>query len=253
MKAFLGKEWMEMVRTGRGILLLLIFVLFGIMNPAIAKLTPWLMEQMAGSIEASGFLVTETTVDAMVSWTQFFKNMPMALAAFVLLCSGMFTGEYLSGTLIPVVTKGLPRRNIVAAKAMMLTAGWSILYLVCYGITFAYNAYFWDNGIASHLICAAACWWLFGIWVIAFLVLFSAAARTTAQVLAGTGGIVIAAYVLGMFPKLGAVLPIKLMDGMALLQGAASPVEFAESAAWAGVSIVLCMVLAVACFERKRL
>ena len=43
MKAFLKKEWMEMTRTGRMWILVLIFVLFGIMNPAMAKLTPWMM------------------------------------------------------------------------------------------------------------------------------------------------------------------------------------------------------------------
>ena len=36
MKAFLKKEWMEWWRTGRFMVLLLIFVLFGIMNPAMA-------------------------------------------------------------------------------------------------------------------------------------------------------------------------------------------------------------------------
>ena len=50
MRAFLKKEWMEAVRTGRLGILLLVFVLFGIMNPAMAKLTPWMMELMADSL-----------------------------------------------------------------------------------------------------------------------------------------------------------------------------------------------------------
>ena len=45
--AFLKKEWMETVRSGKLLLLIIIFTIFGIMNPAIAKLTPWLMEMMA--------------------------------------------------------------------------------------------------------------------------------------------------------------------------------------------------------------
>ena len=39
MNAFLKKEWMEWNRTGRSWILMLVFVLFGIMNPALAKLT----------------------------------------------------------------------------------------------------------------------------------------------------------------------------------------------------------------------
>ena len=42
--AFMKKEWMDLVRSGRLMILLVIFLLFGIMNPAIAKLTPWMME-----------------------------------------------------------------------------------------------------------------------------------------------------------------------------------------------------------------
>ena len=117
MRAFLKKEWMELVRTGRLLLLLLIFILFGIMNPAIAKLTPWIMvEQLA----ESGLALTAVTVDAMTSWTQFYKNIPMALGVFVLLHSGIFTTEYQKGTLIPVVTKGLSRPRIAAAKTILL-------------------------------------------------------------------------------------------------------------------------------------
>ena len=57
MKAFLRKEWMEMTRTGRLLILTVIFLLFGIMNPAIAKLTPWLMDMMKESIAESGLNV----------------------------------------------------------------------------------------------------------------------------------------------------------------------------------------------------
>ncbi len=44
--AFTKKEFMELIRTGKALLLMILFILFGIMNPAIAKLTPWLLETM---------------------------------------------------------------------------------------------------------------------------------------------------------------------------------------------------------------
>lgn len=47
---FVKKECMELLRTGKLTVLLIIFILFGIMNPAIAKLTPWLMEAMADTL-----------------------------------------------------------------------------------------------------------------------------------------------------------------------------------------------------------
>ena len=76
--AFLKKELLFQLRTGKGMILGILFVLFGIMNPAVAKLTPWLMEMMADSLAESGMIITGITVTAMDSWVQFFKNMPMA-------------------------------------------------------------------------------------------------------------------------------------------------------------------------------
>ena len=139
--AFMKKEWMEHMRSGRIIILGLLFVLFGIMNPAIAKLTPWLLEMMADSLEATGMVVTEVTVTAMDSWVQFFKNIPMALIAFVLLEGSVLTGEYQSGTLVLSLTKGLKRHQVLFSKAVVLTLLWTAGYWLCFAITYGYNAY----------------------------------------------------------------------------------------------------------------
>ena len=220
MRAFLKKEWMELCRTGRLLILLLIFTLFGIMNPALAKLTPWLLETLSDSLAAAG-LVTTT--------------------------------ESQKGTLIPVITKGLSRRKIVLAKALLILAIWTAMYLLCFGITYGYNAYFWDNSIANHLFLAAALTWLFGVWIIALLIFFSVVSQSGTQVLLGVGGIAMGVYILSMFPKLSTFLPVKLMDCMSLLQGANNPGDYYISIAIAGLIALLCMLLAVVFFDRKRL
>ena len=253
MRAFLRKEWMELCRTGRLLILLLIFILLGIMNPALAKLTPWLAEMASESLADAGFITTAVTVDAMTSWGQFYKNIPAGIIIFILISSGSFTNEYQKGTLVPVVTKGLSRRKIVLAKALMIFASWTTLYLLCFGITYGYNAYFWDNSIAQHPFFATAMVWLFGVWVIALLVFFSAMAQNGTQVLLGVGGIAMGVYMLSMFPKLSKFLPIKLMDGMSLLQGADHPGDYYGGIAVSGLMVFLCMVLAVVFFDRKQL
>lgn len=253
MRAYLKKEWMELCRTGRLLILLLLFALFGIMNPALAKLTPWLMETLSQSLADAGLVTVDVTVDAMTSWAQFYKNFPIMLILFILMSSGSFTAEYQKGTLIPMVTKGLSRRKIVLAKGLTLFAAWTGLYLLCFGITYGYNSYFWDNSVADHLLPAAVATWLFGAWATALLVFFSALSQSSTQVLLGTGGVAMGAYLLSMFPKLSAALPIKLMDGMSLLQGAKDPGDYALSIAVAAVMIFLCMALAVLLFDRKRL
>ena len=253
MKTFLKKEWMETIRTGRGFLLLLIFGLFGIMNPAIARLTPWMMKVMSESLRDAGFVMTAVEVNAMISWSQFYKNIPLALIIFVLLVSGSFTGEYQKGTLIPVVTRGLSRRKIVAAKALMIMGLWTSGYFLSFGITFAYNEYFWGNGIASHLLFGAVCFWLFGLWVLGILLFLSTAARTGTQVLFGTGAAALGIYVLGMLPAPGRWLPARLMDGMSLLQGHTVPADYFKNVIIACAMTALFLHFSVLCFDRKRL
>lgn len=253
MRAFLKKEWMETVRTGRGLILLLIFVLFGIMNPAFAKFTPWMMQVMSESLEEAGLIIEAVNVDAMTSWTQFYKNIPLALIIFVLLESGNFTSEYQRGTLIPAVTKGLSRKKILAAKTIMMASLWTIGYFLCYGITFSYNAYFWDNSIASHCFFGAVCYWLFGLWVIGFMILFSAISGNNTQVLLGTGAAAVGAYLLGLFPKFSVWTPARLMDGMSLLQGIVGPGDYLAGILVSFVLFILCLLLSAAGFDRKKL
>ncbi len=216
--AFTKKEWLETIRSGKLVILTVLFLLFGVMNPAIAKLTPWMMELMSESLSGTGLIVTQIQVDALVSWTQFFKNIPIALIAFILIYSGIFTREYQSGTLVLVLTKGLSRSKAVLAKTALMLAVWSFCYWLCFGVTYGYNMYFWDNGIARSLLAAVGCWWLFGIWIISLTVFFSTV------------------FVLGIFPLVKEYTPTNLLNASILLTGATEPAAY-------GKAVVLTVVL----------
>lgn len=251
--AFMQKEFTEQLRSGRLMILGLLFVLFGIMNPAIAKLTPWLLETMADSLAESGMIVTDVKVSAMDSWVQFFKNMPMGLITFVLLESSIFTKEYNSGTLVLSLTKGLERYKVVISKTVALTVLWSICYWLCFEITYGYNAYFWDNSIAQNLIFSVMCWWLFGVVVVALMVLFSTVSNTNTGVLLGTGGVVLASYLVGLLPKCSKYLPTFLTDGNSLIYGLAETKTYMSSLVIAMATGVICFVISIPIFNKKQL
>lgn len=216
--AFLKKEWMEYCRTGKLIIIVVIFALFGLMNPAIAKLTPFLMEQLA-SMEDSGMVITVSTVDASMSWMQFYKNIPMALVVMLLLFGGILTNELQKGTLIPVLTKGLSRWKVLLTKGINLILIWTGGYWLCYGITYFYSDYYWDNSIMSNLFFTAFCYWLFGMMIMALMTLFSAMTTSFGGVVLGVGVIYFAMTLLGMIPKISSYLPIYLTSTSELLAG----------------------------------
>ncbi len=251
--AFTKKEWMEQLRSGRLLITVALFLLFGIMNPAVAKLTPWLFEMLADSFAESGIIVTDVKVSAMDSWIQFFKNMPIGLIAFVLLQGAIFTGEYGSGTLVLSLTKGLERFKVVVAKASVLVAIWSLGFWLCFGITYLYNCYFWDNAVAQNLVFSVVCWWLFGIFVISLMILFSTLSVSNTGVLLGTGAVVLASYVVGFLPKVSQYLPTRLMDGNSVIYGIAEANEYFAALLVTAVAAAICFAVSIPIFNKKQL
>ena len=150
--AFTKKELVARIRSFKLIILAAVFVFLGIMNPAVAKLTPALFEMLAPLMEGSGLQIGTVTVSALDSWVQFFKNAPMGLIVFIVLEGNTFTKEYGSGTLVLSLTKGLSRYKVVVAKAAVMQALWTVLYFLSFGITYLGNMLFWDNSVAKELM-----------------------------------------------------------------------------------------------------
>ncbi len=251
--AFMEKEYREAARTGKLLILILLFVLFGIMSPAIAKLTPWIMEMYADTMTENGLIVTSVQVDAMTSWTQFFKNSPIALIAFVLIFSDIFTKEYKSGTLLLVLTKGLSRYKAVFAKTVLLLSLWTVGYGICFAITYGYNAYFWDNGIANNLFFSVTIWWLFGVWVICLIVLFSTLLSNNTGVSLCTGGTALLAYLLSIIPKVKMYSPAMLMDTNSLLMDAAKIDTYIKAIVIAAFLCIVCVTVSIPVINKKQL
>lgn len=251
--AFTKKECMELTRSGKLLILTALFCFFGILNPLMAKLTPWLMEAMSGQLAENGFIVGQIEVTAMTSWTQYFKNIPVAMIVFLVCFSGILTGEYQKGTLVNVITKGLSRWKIILSKTLVMAAAWTICSLLCFGITWGYNAYLWDNGVAQNVTFAAFACYLLGLWLLSVIPLASVLGRSASTVTLFTGAAFLISYLLGLFPKFQAYTPTYLMGSAELLTGLRTPGDYL----WAAVitlGLALCNIaIAVAAFNKKNI
>ena len=251
--ALIKKEGAAHRRTGKLYILGGIFLLLGVMNPAVAKLTPMLFAVLEEELAMSGIVIPEVAVSALDSWVQFFKNIPMGLIAFVVLESNLFTKEYRTGTLILSLTKGLPRYQVVLSKAAVLTAVWTVGYWLCAGVTYAGTAALWDNAVAQHLPFALMGWWVFGMMVVALTVLFSTVFRSNIGVLGGTGGVAMGTYALSALPKIGEYSPAFLANGNGLIYGMAE-VKTYLPALWIAVGISLvAFAVSIPLFNKKQL
>lgn len=251
--AFLKKEILETIRTGKLFIVLIISCLFGIMSPAIAKLTPWMMKTLSASLEESGLQVKEVVVDALTSWTQFYKNMPILIIVFVFVYAAIYVNEYQKGTLVTIISKGLARWKVYIAKYVILSLVWTMAVSVCYLITLLYNMYFWDNSIASYHFLGAVYYWVFGMMVVSLMACFSSLASQVSGVLLGTGGVTVICYIVSMFPKAADYSPIKLMSGMELLMKNNGPEDYFKALFMAIVLIIISNIIAVSALNKKSL
>jgi ABC-2 type transport system permease protein len=242
---------MEQSRTSKPVLLGILFTLFGLMSPVIAKLTPLMVEMMAETMAQSGMIVTEVTVTALDCWTQFYKNVPLALIAFVLVESSIFTREFESGTLLLSLTKGLDRYKVVVAKTVVLVTLWTVGYWLCFGITYAYSVYFWDNSIVQHLWLGAVYLWVFGVLIVGLMMLFSTLSGSNTGVLVGAGGVVLVSYLLSMVPKISKYLPTQLMDGTSLVYGKLTPEDYTAALIITAALSAACFIISIPVFNKK--
>ena len=185
---FLKKEFFELYRKGRLLLFGILFVFFGILAPATAKLTPALFKMMSGELEQQGIIIKEISSTAASSYEQFFSNLSIILIVFVVVFASSITSEFSKGTAIPLLTKGLSRVSFFLSKLLSSLTIWSAGLWLCFGITYGYTAYYWKDDSVQSVIPAVLLWWLFSVMVICLMFFFASFLQTHIQVMICTGG-----------------------------------------------------------------
>ena len=112
----LRKDILERWRTFRLPAIGLIFLIFGLMSPLLAKYTPELIERFAGDVEIS--FPTPTTKDAV---DQIIKNLAQTgPIAAILLGMGVIASEKQRGTAALILTKPVTRSAFILSKFLAL-------------------------------------------------------------------------------------------------------------------------------------
>ncbi len=251
--AFTKKEITALVRSAKLWIVLGVFFLFGLMNPGITVITPWMLEVMKDVLLESGMTITVTSVNAIDSWLQFYSNISMAMIVFGVVFGSIFTREYRTGTLVLSLTKGLERYKVIVAKCAILSAVWTVAYWLCYGVTYVINDMIWDNSVAQNLGLAAFCWWLYGMFVIALITMFSTVFSSFGGVMLGVFGVIFTESLITIIPKVIEYTPSQLMGGMSLMYGTKEPKDFIASIIITSVLTVIFFLASVPLLNKKQL
>ncbi|MBO0450797.1 MULTISPECIES: ABC transporter permease subunit [Enterococcus] len=248
---FTKKELFESWRTYRLLLLVIIFLIFGLMNPLLAKLTPEIVK-MAISEEMAKTIPKPTSLD---SWTQFYKNLnQIGLIVLALMFSGTVSNEISKGTLINLVTKGLRRWTIIIGKTISLMLQWSFCLLVTFLVTWGYTAYYFPDNKSPYLFHAVFPLWLFGLLLLSVILFTSTIARNNYEGLLMSGGMVTLLALLNMFDKVKRFNPISLTSqNMIILQNSSTFKSYVPAMILSILLFFVGLFLSVLVFNRKKL
>lgn len=246
---FTMKEFVEGVRAYKAAIFLAIFLIFGIMNPLVAKLTP----DLISSLSTEGVSITLPEPAAIDSWMQFFKNISqMGIIVIVILFSGILTTEVSRGTLINMLTKGLSRITVILSKYTFLLVIWTVGYVLCIATTALYSEYLFPENSVENLGFALFALWLFGVLLLSLLMGAGSVSKSNYVCLLIVGACVVIMMVIGFVPATHDFNPLSLAsESTALMNGTLQP-ESLVPAVLITCGLSMLSILAATLAFRKR-
>ena len=249
--AFLRKEFFEQGRTHKLLIMLIVFTIFGMMSPLLAKLMP----EIFASIGTDGIMINFPEPTYMDAYTQLFKNLSqMGIVVLLLVFASSMSQELSRGTLVNVLSKGLPRTAVVTSKYTACLALWTLSLALTASVSYGYTLYLFGSHPTANLMFSLLCLWLFGAFLLAVIIL------TGTLLKGGYGGLLATALVLGILLLLGIIPssthwnPVTLASvGTSLLDGSVKTADII-SAFWVSAgATAMCLISAALVFRKKQL
>ena len=215
----LGKELREQLRTYRLPVVAIVFLLFGITSPVLARYTKELIDalgaQAAGGMEI--VLPPPTVADAI---GQLLKNLgQFGILIAILLAMGAVATEKDRGTAALILTKPASRLSFLAAKFVAIGLTLAIAVALACVVGAIYTLLLFENASLplDGLIAMAALLWLA---ILAYASLTFLGSTLTRSAAAGAGIGFVALVVTGIIaalPVIGPYMPIALISPAANL------------------------------------
>jgi ABC-2 type transport system permease protein len=213
------KEWKELIRTYRLLVVAIVLAFFGLTSPLAAKLIPEVFALIpVNGMDISQLIPTPTVWDAIA---QYIKNMPQfGIILSLLVTMGTIAQEKDKGTAAMMLVKPLPRSAFIGAKFLVIATMFAISLAVA-GI----GCYYYTLLLFEAMDVVA---WLVlnGLMLVYVLVpiaitLFCSTLFRSQIAAGGTAlGIVLAIALLGSIPWLSKYLPGELVTwGARLMHG----------------------------------
>ena len=243
------KEWLELIRSHRLLIVVIVLAFFGLTSPLAAKFIPEIIALTLGE-EAAKIIPTPTVLDAIAQYTKNMGQFGVILA--LLLTMGAIAQEKDKGTAAMMLVKPLPRGAFLGAKflgsAVMFAISLAIAGIGCY----YYTMLLFEAMDIFHWLVLNLLLFVYVLVPVAITLLCSTMTKSQVASAGIALGIIALGGLLGTITKLGKYLPGELITwGTRLMRG-----DSATSWTAFGISIGLIVVPLLAAwliFKRQEL
>jgi ABC-2 type transport system permease protein len=250
--AAVRKEIIQQWRTKRFLMVLAVFLLFGLVSPLMSKMLPELIKSEPGGEELVKLLPPPSAADGLASYLDFIGSFGYILV--ILLGMNAIAGEKETGTAGMILSKPMPRWVFVLSKFTAQSLVYTLAILV--GTLTVYYCTFVLFGAVDALILIQISLLLL-LWLLTYaaaVLLASVMGRTVATA-AGVGlGLAVAIGLARNIPHYGKWTPNGLMAwATGLLENAESTLVNPGALAGSLAMLLLFLIGSVVLFERQEI
>jgi ABC-2 type transport system permease protein len=247
--ASLRKEILFQWRSRRLLIVLAVYLAFGMLSPLLAKFTPELLGSLEGAEQFAELIPEPTIQDAL---GQYIRNLnQFGFILVILLGMGAIAGEKERGTSVMILSKPLPRWAFVTSKFIAQLMVFASAFVLAAIASYFYTVSLFGPLKISDLALVNL---LLFTWLSVFvaITLFGSALGKTTAAAAGIALLVSVIFlIIGTIPKYGALAPggLTIWANQIAIGEVITP--NAGALALSLVLVILAVLAAIAVFERQ--
>jgi ABC-2 type transport system permease protein len=208
---FFKKEFIELIKTVKGVVLAVIFLVVGISSPILAKLTPEILKWAGidATLEEMGALgITEA--NSIASYEQFFSNFnTMGLFAVIIVFAGIVANEKSKGTAAYILTKNVSRTQFILSKFISSVVFVFVSFVIAIAVQIIYTNILFDDKLIKleAVLIFSAFLFLYLVFILAFALFSSVLAKSVTPAMFIAFLIFICVNIFAAIPKIGEYSP----------------------------------------------
>jgi len=203
----LKKDFMELYRTKKILIIAFIFILFALASPILAKMTPELLKSMGDNIQ---IIMPEATI--VDSYVQFISNISQICSfAMIIVFGGLIVKERKSGQYNILQNNGVTKKNFVLSKITTQILVVTIIYIISCLMFCFYNYVLFDAFLVKYSILSLTAIYIYLLFVISLINFYSVLAKSNIMSIVLSFSTIILIALFDMF-EFGKYLPNYLLS-----------------------------------------